>query len=192
MKEAKKQHFVAAALAAAVGLLSVGGARAQTKSRRSGSQSDVDAGIQLHLQVSQKEIGLPIYPGARPHKDSEVDSPGANLGLWGRSFGFKLVVLKLESPDAAPKIAAFYQKALAKYGKVLDCSDGSKKTDDSGKRQSPNALTCDDTPETGTMLFKSGTKGKQHIVGIEAKAPGSVFQLVLLDTRGIDTDEKPL
>ena len=192
MTGANKQCFVAAALAAVVGLLCAGGVGAQTKSRNSGSQGDVDAGIRLHLQVSEKEIGLPIYPGAKPHKDSDADSPAANLGLWGQSFGFKLVVLKLESPDAPPKIAAFYQKALAKYGKVLDCSDGSKKTDDSGKKQSPNALTCDDTPETGAMLFKSGTKGKQHIVGIEAKAPGSVFQLVLLDTRGIDTDEKPL
>jgi hypothetical protein len=154
-------------------------------------QQDSDVGIQFKLQASEKEVGLPIYPGAKPHHDDSGDSAAANMGLWGNSFGFKLVVLKLESPDAPAKIAAFYQKALTKYGKVLDCSGGTKKTRDSGKKQPSSALTCDDTPETGAMLFKSGTKGKQHIVGIEAKAPGSVFQLVFLDTRGIDTDEKP-
>jgi hypothetical protein len=156
-----------------------------------GGQKDSDMGIQFKLQASEKEVGLPIYPGAKPHHDDKGESSAANMGLWGDTFGFKLVVLKLESPDAPAKVAAFYQKALTKYGKVLDCTNGTKKADDSGKKQSSSPLTCDDTPETGAMLFKSGTKGKQHIVGIEAKAPGSVFQLVFLDTRGIDTDEKP-
>jgi len=158
---------------------------------KANSQRDSDAGIQLKLQASEKEVGLPIYPGAKPHKDSDGESSAANFGLWGSSFNFRLVVLKLESPDAPAKIAAFYQKALAKYGKVLDCTNATKK-DDSSKKQPSGALTCDDTPETGAMLFKSGTKAKQHIVGIEAKRSGSVFQLVFLDTRGIDTDEKPL
>jgi hypothetical protein len=191
MSGASGKWLVAGALMAAATIYCAGSAKAQTKTNKSDSTGDVDAGIRLHTQVSEKEIGLPIYPGAKAHKDSDSESPAANLGLWGKSFGFKLVVLKLESPDAPAKVAAFYQKALAKYGKVLDCSDGSKKADDSNKKQSPNALTCDDTPETGAMLYKSGTKGKQHIVGIEAKAPGSVFHLVLVDTRGIDTDEKP-
>ncbi len=191
MTSARKYWLLAVAFFAAASLSCSNSASAQTRSSKSDSQGDVDAGIRVRLQVSEKEIGLPIYPGAKPHKDSDGDSPAANLGLWGTSFGFKLVVLKLESPDAPAKVAAFYQKALAKYGRVLDCSDGSKKSGDSGKKQSPNALTCDDTPTTGAMLYKSGTKGKQHIVGVEAKAPGSVFQLVLVDTRGIDTDEKP-
>ena len=191
MTSALKYWILAGALVGAASLSCSTGAGAQTKSSKSDSQGDVDAGIRLRMQVSEKEIGLPIYPGAKPHKDNEGDSPAANLGLWGNSFGFKLVVLKLESPDAPAKVAAFYQKALTKYGRVLDCSESSKKADNSGKKQSPNALTCDDTPATGAMLYKSGTKGKQHIVGIEGKAPGSVFQLVLVDTRGIDTDEKP-
>lgn len=181
---------LAGALVACAPLLCPSHANAQTKSSKD-SQGDVDAGIRLRMQVSEKEIGLPIYPGAKPHKDSQGDSPAANLGLWGNNFGFKVVLLKLESPDAPAKVAAFYQKALAKYGKVLDCSDGSKKTDDSSKKSSPNALTCDDdTPQTGELSFKSGTKNKQHIVAIDAKPPGSVFYLLLLDTRGIDTDEK--
>ena len=45
------------------------------------------------------------------------------MGLWGGSSGFKLFVLKMESSDAPEKVAAFYRKALAKYGTVLDCSN---------------------------------------------------------------------
>lgn len=167
-------------------------AGAQTKADKADSRKDADSGIRFRLEVSEKEIGLPIYPGAKPHKDDKGDSPAANIGLWGSSFGFKLVVLKMETPDAPAKVAAFYQKALAKYGKVLDCTNPQAKSDAQGTKKASSTITCDDTPETGAMLFKSGTRGKQHIVGIEPNGQGSVFQMVLLDTRGIDTDEQPL
>ena len=71
-----------------------------------GGQKDSDVGIQFKLQASEKEVGLPIYPGAKPHHDDKDDSSAANMGLWGNTFGFKLVVLKLESPDAPAKVAA--------------------------------------------------------------------------------------
>src|SRR5262249_27309468 len=125
------------------------------------AKDDMDAGIRFRLQASEKEVGLPVYPGAKPHRDSDGDSPSANLGVWGKAFGLKLVVMKMESGDAPKKVAAFYQKALAKYGKVMDCSDGAKKQDSANGKSSPDALTCDDTPETGETLLKSGTKGKQ-------------------------------
>jgi len=98
----------------------------------------------------------------------------------------------METADPPAKVAAFYQKALAKYGKVLDCTNAPAKSDAQGTKKTSSAITCDNKPETGAMLFKSGTRGKQHIVGIEPNGQGSVFQMVLLDTRGIDTDEQPL
>jgi len=165
---------------------------AQFGEKKNGTQDDTDAGIRLRLQATEKEVGLHIYPGAKPHPESKGDSPAANLGFWGKSFGFKLVVLKLESKDAPAKIATFYQKELAKYGKVLDCTHGEPKTDGQSASKARETLTCDETPETGAMLFKSGTKGKQHIVGIQQDGQGSVFQLVLVDTRGLDGDEHPL
>jgi len=165
---------------------------AQSGQKKGGTQDDTDAGIRFRLQATEKEVGLPIYPGAKPHAESKGDSPAANLGFWGKSFGFKLVVLKLESKDAPTKIAAFYQKELAKYGKVLDCTHLEPKTDGQSISKTRETLTCDDTPETGAMLFKSGTKSKQHIVGIQQDGQGSVFQLVLVDTRGLDGDEHPL
>jgi hypothetical protein len=44
---------------------------------------DVNAGITVSGQATAKEVGLPVYPGAKPHKDKDNDS-AANLGLWGR------------------------------------------------------------------------------------------------------------
>ena len=81
---------------------------------------ETDAGLIVSARGTAKEVGLPIYPGSIPHKDQDEDndSPAAKLGLWGTSFGFKLVVLKMESKDAPRQVADYYQKALAKYGTV--------------------------------------------------------------------------
>jgi hypothetical protein len=139
-------------------------------------------------EASAKEVGLPLYPGARPHKDDSDSSSAVQLGLWGGSSGFKLAVLKLESNDAPEKVAAFYRKALTKYGKVLDCANSSKPTVEKEKGKSSNELGCeDDRPESGGFVLKAGTKEEQHVVGIEAKGSLAVFHLIYIEDR---TDSK--
>ena len=139
-------------------------------------------------EASAKEVGLPLYPGARPHKDDSDSSSAVQLGLWGGSSGFKLAVLKLESNDSPEKVAAFYRKALAKYGKVLDCANSSKPTGEKEKGNSSNELGCeDDRPESGGFVLKAGTKEEQHLVGIEAKGSFTVFHLVYVEDRTSDS-----
>jgi hypothetical protein len=146
---------------------------------------DTDAGLVINAQATAKQVGLPLYPGSRPHKDEKDDSSGANLGLWGNSFGLKLVVLKMESNDSPEKVAAFYQKALGKYGKVLDCTHNPPGSAEKDKNS--DELTCqDDRPDAGGMLFKAGRKSKQHIVGVKPSATGSEFQLVYLEAHSDD------
>ena len=145
---------------------------------------DTDAGLIVSARATAKEAGLPIYPGAIPHKDPDKDdSPAAKLGLWGSSFGFKLVVLKMESKDTPRKVADYYQKALAKYGPVLDCTNAAGTQEASDDKS--NKLTCgDDKPDKGGMLFKAGTKEKQHVVGVQPNGAGTVFQLLYIEARG--------
>lgn len=165
----------------AVGVLS---ARAQEKD---------SAGLIVSGNASAKEVGLPIYPGAKPHREKDNDSPAAQIGMWGSSFGFKLAVMKMESGDAPDKIAEFYKKALARYGKVLNCSEGPAESSGKDKSGSSNSLDCgDDKPDPGGMLFKAGTKEKQHIVGIKPNGQGSVFQLAYVEARGDNKDKKAL
>jgi hypothetical protein len=147
-----------------------------------------EAGLIFSAQATAKEAGLPLYPGARPHKDEKDDSSGAKMGLWGSSFGFKLVALKMESDDSQEKVAAFYQKALAKYGTVLNCNDASKAQSDKDKNESGKKLTCgDDHPDPGGMLFKVGSKEKQHLVSVKPNGTGCIFHIVYLEAR---SDEK--
>jgi hypothetical protein len=140
------------------------------------------AGAVLSKEASAKDIGLPFYPGSKAHKDKDEsnDSAAVRMGLWGGGSGFKLAVAKRETDDSPEKVAAFYKKALAKYGKVLDCSNPSPQPD-TKKDDSSHALTCgDDKPDKGGMLFKAGTKEVQHIAAIQPHGSGSLFQLVAL------------
>ena len=176
----------AAAFAALCGILCVPlTLRAQEKPEK----GDQGAGIYFNAEASSKDVGLPIYPGARPHKDKDDDKPSAKFGLWGSSFAFKLAVVKLESNDSPQKVAAFYKKALAKYGAVLDCAAASSESSDKDENKSSKQLSCeDDKPDPGHMTFKSGTKEKQHLVGIQPNGNGSLFQLVYVESP--DTDKK--
>ena len=110
------------------------------------------------------------------------------MGLWGGSSGFKLFVLKMETTDAPAKVAAFYRKALAKYGQVLDCSNpqtSGSNAGDSDKKKSSKALTCEDEkPKPGEISLKSGSKAKEHAVGIQPNGAGTLYQLVYVETRG--------
>jgi hypothetical protein len=148
------------------------------------AQNDMEAGFGLTAsgKASFSELGLPSYPGAREYKETSNDSSAASLGFWAGSTGFKLVVMKFESPDSAEKIADFYRKGLSKHGKVLDCSheasqeDSAKKSDDKSE-----ILTCEnDHADAGEMLLKSGSKPNQYIVGIKRVGDRTQFQLVHL------------
>ncbi len=155
-----------------------------TVTNKDGSEA---GGLMFSAQASAKEAGLPLYPGSRPHRDEKDDSSGAKMGLWGSSFGFKLVAVKMESDDSQEKVAAFYQKALAKYGTVLNCSDGSRASSDKDKSDSSKKLTCrDDHADAGGMLFKVGTKEKQHLVSVKPNGKGCIFNIVYLEARSDD------
>ncbi len=165
---------------------------AQDKKGSGKSDSDMDQegfGIVASKRAGAKDVGLPMYPGAREHKDKSDDSPAVKFGLWGGNSGFKLAVLKLESNDGPEKVAAFYRKALAKYGKVLDCRGSSKVTTGENKGSSSDELGCDDDqPENGELVLKAGTKQEQHVVGIKSSGGLTLIQLVYVMTRGSETE----
>ena len=163
-------------------------AAAQDKKDSDANKSDSDSiGFIASKNASAKEIGLPLYPGSRRHKDDSDDSSSIQFGAWGGSSRFKLAVLKMESDDTPDKVTAFYRKALSKYGKVLNCPDpGSAEAE---KDKSSNGLDCEsDHPEKGEIVLKSGTKEMQHIASIKTNGSGSVYDLVFLEAKGSERD----
>jgi hypothetical protein len=162
---------------------------AQDKKDSDANKSDSDSiGFIASKNASAKEVGLPLYPGSRRHKDDSDDSSSLQLGAWGGSFGFKIAVVKMESDDAPDKIAKFYRKALSKYGQVLNCSDTAEAA--AQKDKPSNGLDCDsDHAEKGEIVLKSGTKEMQHIASVKANGSGSVYDLVFVEAKGSDKDK---
>jgi len=156
------------------------------------------AGITVDSKPRIEDSGLPMYPGAtverRHHHDSEFDSnDGANLNLWFGSYGIKVVTIKLKSDDDLERVKTFYQRALAEYGDVLDCSadvEGRSGAERAAERRArsraeknSNVLTCDDSQLSKSSrrdgkFFKSGTKSRQYAVSIRPDGAGSSIQLL--------------
>jgi hypothetical protein len=157
---------------------------AQDKKDADADKQDNDSiGFVASKNAGAKDIGLPLYPGSRKHKDSSDDSASVQLGAWGGSSGFKLVVLKMDSDDAPDKVTAFYRKALSKYGKVLNCSDSGAAA--AAKEKSANGLDCEeDHADENETVLKAGTKEAKHIVSVKPNGSGSIYDLVYIEARG--------
>jgi hypothetical protein len=159
-------------------------ATAQDKKDSDANKSDNDSiGFVASKNASAKEVGLPFYPGSKQHKDNSDDSAALQLGAWGGSSGFKLVVVKMESNDSPDKVTAFYRKALSKYGRVLNCSDPATTTAERDK--SSSGLDCDsDHADKDEVVLKAGTKEEERIVSIKMNGSGSLFDLVYVQAKG--------
>jgi hypothetical protein len=153
---------------------------AQDKKESEANKQDRDGiGFIASKNATSKEIGLPLYPGSRRHKDDSDDSSSIQLGAWGGSSGFKLLVLKMDSDASPDKVTAFYRKALSKYGKVLNCSDAAE------KNKSSDGLDCEaDHADKDETVLKSGKKDAKHIVSIKSNGSGSVYDLVYVEAKG--------
>ena len=172
-------------------------AQAQSSQDKPSDNDNISASFNLGKDASAKDVGLPLYPGSHRHQDSKDDSASLNMGLSGGSSGFKMAMLKMDSTDSPDKIAAFYRKALSKYGRVLTCSrPGAVSPKDSSADATKDAaksstLSCDnDKPDKDDIELKAGTKQNQHVVGIKPEGAVTTYQLVYIETHGLDDDKK--
>ena len=140
--------------------------------------------ITVRDEATAGDAGLPTYPGAKPYKEGDQTSSGANIGFAVPGFGFKIVAMNLQSSDTPERVAAFYRRALSKYGRVLDCSDA-EKNKKNARDEADDELVCDaDDPGANSIVYKAGTGSNERIVAIKPHGSGTRFSLVHLDKRG--------
>jgi hypothetical protein len=108
--------------------------------------------LDVHPEVSEGELGLPIYPGARRVKGE--DSAGVNLSLPGKE-GVRLAIAKFATGDSLEKVAAFYREHLG--------NEVTKYTD----------KTAD-----GKAVFELKQSKQDRVVALEAKGEGTSIVLV--------------
>jgi hypothetical protein len=159
-------------------------------------------------QTTASDVGLPLYPGATPIVNDEKHK-SADVHMGFGDWQLRVRAVSYGTPDDADKVAAFYKKALARYGDVLTCknkqpvgtptvtAEGLTCADDSGKGSNVNVNMGDDNDNKKVMHFdihdgielKAGSKRHQHVVGVpETKEDGkTIFAMVALDLpAGVD------
>lgn len=129
------------------------------------------AGADIDGRVDEADIGLPLYPGARPVVPHDGgDKPALNLSIWGGSLGFRLAVVKLQSHAPIADVATFYRRAMQRRGPWRDCSQPlAGKGPDCGRHEVP----------AGGFLFKAGVEDEEiRTVVLSPQDGGVQIQLV--------------
>ena len=189
----KTRFQVVVALASLLLLLS--DCSINVKKEKNGEDKQVDiktlvGGIHVSKGVNPEEVGIPIYPGARPkEKDIGGGDKSANVNISGFGYGLKVVALEYESDDSPAKVLDYYKDQLKRYGSVLIChtSHLNVNADIKDHEQGSHELTCEGGNGVNVEL-KVGTKENQHIVAVEPVGKGSSFSLVYVRTHGQDAD----
>ncbi len=153
-------------------------------------------GIRVNTdQTTAADLGLPVYPGARPVKDDDSHK-SADVHMGFGEWQLRVRAVTYGTTDNRDQVAAFYKKALSRYGDVLTC-DGNQPV--GTPTITSEGLTCNDDrnvhanmgdfhSDSGDFELKAGSLRHQHIVGFESASGGETrFALVALDLpAGID------
>src|ERR1700677_2120969 len=125
------------------------GCSINVKKDANGQDQQVDiktllGGVHVSGQADVADIGLAVYPGARPkEKDSDGSDKSANVNISGFGYGVKVVALEYESDDAPDKVLAFYKSQLKKYGEVLECHTSRANWNVNMGKNGSSELTCE-------------------------------------------------
>jgi hypothetical protein len=181
-------------------LLALPGCDVNVKKDREGKDNNVDietpvGGLHVTKDADVRDIGLPVYAGARRKEKSDDDNPNsAHVNISTSLFGIKVVAIEYLSDDPPEKLVAYYKDQLKKYGNVLECHTNERHpgtnmsgTDTSGDSKK---LKCEDDQNGKTVELKVGNEQNQHVVSIKPgdDGKGSDFGLVYIQMRrGKDT-----
>ncbi len=179
---------VAAAATAAALLLGLSACSITADKQGEGPKKSVDiqtpfGGLKVRTEVDPKEIGLPVYAGARRVPDEGHDSSSANVTLGIPGFGLKVIAAKFESDDSSDKVLEFYRKEMKTYGSVTECKGNIDLKGDPGSQE----ITCKEGlgAELRNKVELAVGKGSSHrIVSVEPLARGCKFALVYLQMHG--------
>jgi hypothetical protein len=177
----------------------VAGCRVRTERDANGQEKTVQidtpfGGVHVNTdQTVAADLGLPLYPGADTVKDKDGNQ-SADVHMGFGEWQLRVRAVSYSSGDPQDKVAAFYKKALARYGDVITCQGNAPLGTPTSTAE---GLTCSDDGHhsqfkfnnktngmdfSGQMQLKAGSKRHQHIVGFEEPKNGKThFALVALD-----------
>jgi len=144
-------------------------------------------------QTSAADLGLPAYPGSHTVEDNDHDkNKSADIHLGFGEWELHVQAVSYGTHDTQEPVAAFYKKALGRYGDVIICQGHSPVGTPTSTSE---GLTCSDDGSSAnvkidrgdygtnnnSLELKAGSKRHQHIVGFETPKGGETrFALVAL------------
>ena len=202
MKPAKLRILYPAAVLG-IGLavsLGVAGCRVHVDKDSNGKEKKVQVdtpfgGVHVNTdQITASDLGLPVYPGAQSVTDDDKHK-SADVHMGFGQWQLRVKAVSYGTPDSREQVAAFYKKALGRYGDVITCNGNSPVGTPTVTRE---GLTCEDNGNNSKskvqfdendfrhdFQLKAGSKRHQHIVGFEDSKNGKTrFALVALDLPG--------
>lgn len=188
-----KGFLALAALALVAGL---GGCRVHVDKDANGQEKNVQVdtpfgGVHVNTnQITAADLGVPVYPGAEIVKDNQHDkSADVNMGFG--EWTLRVRAVNYSTSDSQDKVAAFYKKALGRFGDVISCEGNAPVGTPTATSE---GLTCNDHDHGNVKIndndfgnhdgyqLKAGSKRHQHILGFEKPKDGKTrFALVALD-----------
>lgn len=176
-------------------LIALTGCRVQVDKDSNGKEKTVHVdtpfgGVHVNTdQTTAADLGLPVYPGAHPITDDDKHK-SADIHLGFGDWQIRVKAVSYGTSDSQDKVAAFYKKALGRYGDVLTCQGDSPVGTPAATHE---GLTCSDQGAKGhvhidsddlkrSFELKAGSKRHQHIVGFEDNSGAETrFALVAID-----------
>ena len=182
-------------LIAAAIVVSLAACSVNVKKNGDGEDHNVDiqtpvGGIHVSEDASARDIGLPIYPGAKQkEKDASGDNKNANVNISGPGFAVRVIAIDYVSTDSQQKVVDYYKDQLKKYGSVVQCNTGGHvgkiDVDKHGDSKDDNApVSCESDDRGKTIELKVGVRSNQRVVAVEPDGTGSSFALVYVRTHG--------
>jgi hypothetical protein len=188
-RSGSRTHGAAATATAALLLLGLAACSMNVDKQGEGPKKNVDiqtpfGGLKVRTDVDPKDIGLPVYAGARRVADDDHDTSSANVTLGIPGFGMKVIAAKFESDDSTDKVLEFYRKEMKTYGGVTECKGD---IDLNGDNLNSQEIRCKESvgAEMRNKVELAVGKGSSHrIVSVEPMGKGCKFALVYLQMHG--------
>lgn len=147
-----------------------------------GDKKEFSMGIEGHARTEAADVGLPVFAGATPLQQSDNDQAAVTLGAWAGKFGLHIDAMKFRTAAQPERVAAFYLKALGRYGDVLDCRDPANRV--KPPKDQADKLSCETSaPKAGEYEYRVGTARSFRAVSVKPDGEGSRFDMARIDLR---------
>jgi hypothetical protein len=183
--------FILVPILAFATVLALPACNINVKKSQPGQENNVDietpvGGIHVSKHAEVRDLGLPVYPGARRKpKGEDGNETNADVSLSSSFFGLHVAAIEYTADDPPEKVVAYYKDQLKKYGDVLECHTsrphpGSDLHPEDNSQESKQ-LKCEGDDSGKTIELKVGTKQNQHIVAIQpGPGKGTDFGLIYI------------